>query len=66
MASNQQSVVEEQRELAERIARLTNVINGPKWIEFGRAERSRMLRRLSLMEQLDHVLLETIAGAEQP
>lgn len=54
----------EQRDVAGRIAALTKIINGPTWSEYNRAERALMIRQLSLLEQLDHVMLERIAAAE--
>lgn len=56
---------QEQRDTAGRIDALTKIINGPKWGEFDRAERARIVRHLSVLEQLDHVLLERIAAAER-
>lgn len=55
-------LVKEQRELADRIHALTRFIAGPQWVNVDRAERARLVRQLSHMEQLDHVLLERIAA----
>lgn len=59
-------VAQEQKQCAERIDRLTRFINGPKWIEADRPERTRLLRQLQIEEQLDHVLLERLQDVNQP
>lgn len=67
LQSHQQRVVDEQRELAGRMDKLTGFIGGPKWNAVTRAERSRLVRQLSAMEQYDRVLLERIgAFGEEP
>lgn len=65
LQEHQKRVVAEQRELSERIAKLTAFICGPTWIEVERAERARLIRQLAAMESLDHILLERIGAFEQ-
>jgi hypothetical protein len=65
MAPHQQRVVDEQKELAGRIERLTSFTTGPVFAGLPEAERSRLSRQLYHMEQYDRALLERI-GAFTP
>jgi hypothetical protein len=62
LQAHQQRVVAEQKELCERIAKLTAFIAGEKFKEVARAEGRRLIRQLQAMEQYEHVLLERIAA----
>jgi hypothetical protein len=60
---HQQRVVDEQTQLADKIAKLTAFINGPKWgTDVSPPERSRLRRQLAVMEQYDAILLERIGA----
>jgi hypothetical protein len=62
---HQERVVAEQIELADKIAKLTAFINGPRWgTETSPPERSRLRRQLAVMEQYDAILLERIGAFE--
>lgn len=58
-----ENIQQQQRGVADHIDELTRFINGPKWNLISRGERARLVRQLSLMEQLDHVLLERIGAS---
>lgn len=62
LQEHQQRVVAEQKELSERIAKLTAFINGAMWGQIPAPERSRLRRQLKAMEDYDTVLLERIAA----
>jgi hypothetical protein len=62
LQAHQQRVVAEQKELFDRIQKLTAFTNGAMWGQIDRAERERLKRQLTAMEQYDAVLLERIAA----
>jgi hypothetical protein len=61
---HQQRVVAEQKDLADKIAKLTTFTNGAMWGQITLAERQRLRRQLTAMEQYDAVLLERIGAFE--
>lgn len=56
----QRRVIEEQRRIGDAIQELAAFIAGEKFKDETPAEQRRLIRQLSAMEQLDHVLLERI------
>lgn len=57
----QQRVITEQREHSARRDRLAEFINGPAFDAVDEDERNRLRRQLSLMNDLDRVLVDRIA-----
>jgi hypothetical protein len=57
---HQQRMVEEQKQLAERIQGLVRFVNGPQWGQIARVERDRMRDQLAAMEAYHAALLARI------